>query len=538
MDVVVIDGYVDEPAALGVRPFLHPVVRAMYGAALDAGARVTYLSIDHIRKGIEIPRAHVYAFHMGTAVPGRYLRSMPASEKELNSILNGIAGQAMVGGPAALNYEMGDDVILARRDAAAALHDLLLGGEITDRWRTLNEWNRWLLLGASVVRQHPDFPEPLIVEVETYRGCMRYDSGGCSFCVEPLKGKPVSRDVDDIVNEAARLRELGVTNFRLGGQTCFVSYLASRSRGEIVPNPEAVDSLLSRIASLKPRVLHLDNANPAVIATRPEESREVLRSVVRHCSSGNVLAFGMESADPSVIEANNLNATPEQVMFAIAMMNELGGERGENGLPRLLPGLNFIIGLDGECAKTLDLNLDFLKDVLKRGHLLRRINIRQVMCIRRGFRPGVKRSQFIRFKEKVRDEVDRPILERLVPVGTVLKDVYIEKREGNRSFGRQVGTYPILVGFEYPLATEGFLDAAVVGWGYRSITAVEHPLSVNSCPMSALNSLPGIGKKRTARLVRARPLKGKEDLMLALGDKRLVEELEGMLSFRFDSGEA
>lgn len=538
MDVVVIDGYVDEPASLGVRPFLHPMVRAMYGAALDAGARAIYLTIDHIRNGMEIPRANVYAFHAGTAVPGRYLRSMPASGRELNSIFDRIAGQVMVGGPAALSIAQRDNVISARRDAAAALHDLILSGDITDRWRTLDEWNRWLLLGSSMVGQHPDFPEPLIVEVETYRGCMRYDSGGCSFCVEPLKGEPVFRDVDDIVDEVSNLRKLGVANFRLGGQTCFVSYMASRSRGEIVPNPEAVDSLLSGLASLKPRVLHLDNANPAVIATRPEESGEVLRSVVRHCTSGNVLALGMESGDPSVIEANNLNATPDQVMFAVDIINEIGGERGENGLPRLLPGLNFIIGLDGESPRTLDLNMDFLKDVLKGGYLLRRINIRQVMCIRRGFRPGVKRSQFIRFKERVRNEVDRPILERLVPIGTVLKDVYIERREGNRSFGRQVGSYPLLVGFEYPIQTEEFLDGTVVGWGYRSITAVEHPLSLNSCPMSALTSLPGIGKKRAARLIRARPLHGKDDLILALGDERLAEELEDMLSFRPKSGEA
>jgi radical SAM superfamily enzyme with C-terminal helix-hairpin-helix motif len=537
MDVVVIDGYVDEPASLGVRPFLHPMVRAMYGAAMDAGAGAIYLTMDHIRNGMEIPRADVYAFHGGTAVPGRYLRSMPASDRELNSIVDRVEGQVMVGGPAALSDDR-DDVILARMDAAAALHDLLLRGDFTDRWRTLDEWNRWLLLGSSMVRQHPDFPEPLIVEVETYRGCLRYHSGGCSFCVEPLKGKPVFRNVDDIVDEASNLRKLGVANFRLGGQTCFMSYMASCSRGEVVPNPEAVDSLLSGLASLKPRVLHLDNANPAVIAARPEESMHVLRSVVKHCTSGNVMALGMESADPSVIEANNLNATPDQVMSAIDIINDIGGERGENGLPRLLPGLNFIIGLDGESPETLELNMDFLKDVLKRGHLLRRINIRQVIGIRRDFKPGVKRSQFIRFKKRVREEVDRPSLERLVPIGTVLKDVYIERREGNRSFGRQVGSYPILVGFEYPLRIEGFVDAAVVGWGYRSITAVEHPLSLNSCPMSALTSLPGIGKKRAARLMRARPLRGKGDLILALEDERLAEELEDMLSFRPDGGEA
>lgn len=531
MEVVLFDGYVDEPAALGVRPFLHPMVRAMYGAALDAEASVGYLTVDDIRGGARIPEADVYAVHAGSAVPGRYLRSMPASNREVDALLNSVKGTVILGGPIAMKASQRGGVLLAEKDPAAFLHDFLIEEEPRNRWRSLEEWNRWLLLGADVAVQHPDFPETLMAEVETYRGCLRYRDGGCSFCVEPLKGRPVFRQVEDILDEVSKLRRLGVRNFRLGAQTCFVSYMAKVARGEIVPNVEAVESLLSGISSLRPKVLHLDNANPAVIADRPEESREVLESIVKHCTGGNVLALGMESADPAVIEANNLNSSPEQVMEAVAMINRVGSGRGETGLPKLLPGLNFIVGLDGESARTLDLNLGFLVELVERGYLLRRVNIRQVMCIRRDFEPGVKHSQFIRFKEEVRKRVDRPILERLVPAGTVLKGVYIELREGKRSFGRQVGTYPLLVGFEYPLGEGGFVDAAIVGWGYRSATAVEFPLPVNSCPMSALTSLPGIGKKRAMRLVRARPIGDREELGKAIDDEGTTAGIEGLLSF-------
>ena len=36
--VVLIDGYIDDPAALGVPPYISPIARAVAGAAIDAGA--------------------------------------------------------------------------------------------------------------------------------------------------------------------------------------------------------------------------------------------------------------------------------------------------------------------------------------------------------------------------------------------------------------------------------------------------------------------------------------------------------------------
>ena len=185
-------------------------------------------------------------------------------------------------------------------------------------------------------------------------------------------------------------------NFRLGAQTCFISYHAHLDGTETPrPDPEAIERLLSGIASLGVDLLHLDNANPAVMAAHPEESEQILRSIVRHCTSGNVLALGMESADPAVVRANNLNATAEQVMQAIELINRIGRERGPTGLPAVLPGLNFIIGLDGETKRTLDLNYEFLKTVLENDLLLRRINIRQVIGIRRKFEGGVTHSEFL-----------------------------------------------------------------------------------------------------------------------------------------------
>ena len=531
--VLVVDGYIDEPASLGVPPYSSPHVRGVIGAALDAGADVDLLSIDQIRKG-EPKDGDVLIMMAGCAVPGRYLRGMPASSREIASIASSFKGERILGGPAVLEAEKFDGLFehVAKRDAAAFAFDLLDQGRGKDRWRTVEEWNRWLLRGARSVTAHPDFPQPLIAEIETYRGCVRYASGGCSFCVEPLKGRPVHRSPGDIVAEVRELHRLGVKNFRLGAQTCFVSYMAQEDGTEVPkPNPEAVEELLAGIDDLGVDVLHLDNANPAVIATHPQESRRIFESIVQHCSSGNVLALGMESADPAVVEANNLNATPEQVLESIKLINQVGRGRGPSGLPDLLPGLNFIIGLDGESPRTAQLNLDFLRMVRDGGLWLRRINVRQVSGIRREFRGNMTHSQFLRFKESVREEIDSPILREILPIGTKLTRVFTELSEGKHTFGRQIGTYPILVGFNYAIELGRFIDCMVVDWGYRSITAVEHPLPINRCPLAAMESLPQVGKKRAARIMRGRPYHGLDDLRSSLDDVSVADAVAPFITF-------
>ena len=87
ISVLVVDGYIDDPAALGVPPYISPMVRSIAGAAIDAGAdRVDYLTIDMIRKGARIPRDSVSVVLSGNTVPGKYLRSMPMSVRELGEM--------------------------------------------------------------------------------------------------------------------------------------------------------------------------------------------------------------------------------------------------------------------------------------------------------------------------------------------------------------------------------------------------------------------------------------------------------------------
>ena len=530
--VLLVDGYIDDPAALGVPPYISPIVRAIAGAALDAGAdRLEYVTVDMIRRGARIPSADVSVVMSGNTVPGKYLRSMPMSVRELEALFPRLSGWRLIGG-SATDTEVAErfDFVI-RKDLAASLYDGMSGKEVGERYRTLDEWNRWMMLGADIVEQHQDFPEPLIAEVESYRGCHRWSTGGCSYCIEPLKGRPLMRSPSDIIAEAQRLRDLGVINLRVGGQTCIVSYGSEDDSPVPRPNPEAVAELFEGLKALEFDVLHVDNANAAVISSYHDESEQVLETLARCCTDGNVLALGMETADPRVVIENNLNSTSEQVLDAIRTINRIGRERGPNGLPRLLPGINIVCGLDGETADTYRMDMDLLRTVRDEGLMVRRINIRQVLPIRREFDVRVDQRRFKRFKEEVRSDIDRVMLERVAPYGTVLRGVYMEIHDGNTTFGRQIGSYPLLVGIPYKVDLDTFQDVFVTDWGFRSITGVTYPFDINSQPMTALAALPGIGKKRASKIVMERPLSGFEDLLRVVEDPHVVDGLKDLVVF-------
>src|SRR5437879_13637785 len=112
----------------------------------------------------------------------------------------------------------------------------------------MEEGARWALRGADAGQSHPDFPEPLTVELDTSKGCVRYINKGCSFCIEPMYGKPKFREVAGILEEVRRLAALGAVNFRLGGQADFFSYeaLVLGSAATLGLYLSAIRELLSR----------------------------------------------------------------------------------------------------------------------------------------------------------------------------------------------------------------------------------------------------------------------------------------------------
>ena len=541
----ILDGYVDEPACLGVPPYLSPYIRTVAGALIGHRYEVSYLTIDQLRSDPQqinrMNRADLFVMIAGVDRAGEIPRGYSGNADRDPAGRALVRGpEKLVGGPIGFGYAAeggqravrqviaGFDALLTG-EPAIALDNYLTGNDpdgVLDYTRT----DPWSVAGSGIIGQHPDYPY-VMCELETARGCAHGATGGCSFCTEPFYGIPKYREISGIASEVAALHAAGARHFRVGRQPDLLAYGSGR-RGYPAPRPDLLEKLFSSIRSAAPdlKTLHIDNTNPATIARHEEESREVLRAIIRHHTPGDVAAFGMETADPAVVAANNLKAQPDEVFRAIRVVNELGGSRRDD-VPELLPGLNFVSGLAGETGKTYDLNEQFLVRVRDEGLAVRRVNIRQVMPFEGtpAFTDntlGKHERRFRAFKEFVRTKIDLPMLQRVFPVGTVLREVRIEV-SGALSFGRQMGSYPILAGIPLRLGRGTVIDAVVVDWGMRSVTALPVPVMINTLPASAIRWLPGVGKKRVAAVIAKRPFKDLWEYRKVAG----TSAIDGLMKF-------
>ena len=541
LDVTLVDGYVDEPAHFGVPPYISTYPRYTAGALVDAGVprdNITYHTIDALReersRWADVAEADLLVYIGGMTVPGKYVGGTPAEPDEVRELAWTADGTSLIGGP--VRFGVGeanegatetarDDLdfdFLAMADVEAAAYDLAHGGMegFEDRYRSNEEIGRWARQGAFVVEEHPNHPDYLIAELETSR-CCPYR---CSFCTEPMYGDPSFRSVDSVTGEVEALYGNGVRDFRLGRQADILAYGGDGER----PNPEALRALYGGIREVAPDLdtLHLDNMNPITVVEWPEKARAGIEVIAEHNTPGDTAAFGLESADPLVQAENNLNVTAEECFRAVRIVNEAagwrpGGDRetapnhgpeAARRLPKLLPGINLLHGLKGEREETYEHNRQFLQRVLDEGLMLRRVNIRQVMAFEGtdmaetgASVAHAHKEQFKQYKSEIRETVDNPMLQRVAPPGTVLPDVHLEYHQDGKTFGRQLGTYPLLVAVPGERELGQRLDVAITDHGYRSVTGVPHPLDINSASMDELAAIPGIGRQRAGDIVVNRP---------------------------------
>ncbi|MBI2671270.1 radical SAM protein [Candidatus Woesearchaeota archaeon] len=477
--ITILDCYTDEPSGLGVPPYLGTYPRYLLGCYKNAN----YLTIDDLRlyykydgkipetRQNEATRIGVYNLTknhtkvkemlektktliiiIGVNTPGKYLSAIPGTIKEIKEILSDFKGKKILTGP--IIYGTG---IFGGRKATVVKDKFF--HEVKDYRFTFEEIYKYSVEGAELLEQIPDLR---ILEIELGKGC---SYGKCSFCTEPLKSIVLFRDCKDVLKEMKALYGHGARYFRLGKQTCFYSY------------PWAV-KLLESIHKEMPEIklLHIDNVNPINVVA--DKNQEITKAIIKYCSPGNIAAFGVETFDRTITKDNKLNCAPEMAYKAVKILNEYGKDRGENGMPKFLPGINIIFGLKGESKGSNQENIKWLKRFLDENLWLRRINIRQVVIF-----PGTEMAKiglkYLRKNKKyywtwrraIREEIDLPMLKRIFPIGLVLKDVYTEVYQGQVTFGRQFGTYPIIIGVKGRLPLKRFYNVRVTGHMLRSISA-------------------------------------------------------------------
>ncbi len=529
----------DEPTCLGVPPYLSTYPRYIAGAIWQHSPKtdIIYQTIDAVRgsfaDAIDLwSTSDMVILVAGMVVPGKYIGGTPISVRETKQLFShqnlaeipkllagpwakygcGIEGGRVAVSPDELSPPFdylvkGDTGLVVAALASSGWKfsdiDFSMRGDICNTEELTTR-------GARLVNQAPGFRRGYIIcEIETYRGCSRYLTGGCSFCTEPLYGEPNQRPARQIISEIEALYNQGVRAFRIGKQADLFVYGSPEMGDEEfpTPNPSAVADLFSKIREVGPEMetLHIDNVNPGTLARHPSESKSVAKEIMKYHTVGDVAAFGVESFDPDVVRKNNLKATPDQVLDAIKLLNEVGAKREGRSLPHLLPGINLVYGLPGESERTLEHNLKHLLEILEENLLVRRINIRQMIGFEDtrandGSKGGVKRNQFFRHKKQVRNLVDVKMLKKVAPRGTVIGSVYLDKYQGKSLLYRPLGTYPLLCHMSNGIKPLDRIDVMVIDHGPRSVSVIPHPFRINNTSMSQLESIPGMGSKRAARI--------------------------------------
>ncbi len=482
MRYTILDCYTDEPAGLGVPPYLGAYPRYIAGYLNED---VNYLTIDDLRlwkkynstlketKSSQKTNIKIYNLTinyknikkileetdtlivvLGVHVPGKYLSAMPGTLKELIPLIKDLKCKKILTGPAVFGTQLHGGKFFEKAD-------LDVFDDVNKQMFNFpyDEVKEYAVDGAKIVTQIPDYR---MIEIETGHGC---DVGKCSFCIEPLKNNVEFRDKGDILKEIIEFYKLGCRYFRLGKQNCFYTF------------PEAIGLLKEIRKKCKDiKVLHIDNVNPVKVVA--DKNHEITKAIVKYCTPGNIAAFGVESFDEVVVKENMLNSSPKIAYEAIKILNKYGAERGENGMPKYLPGINLIFGLKEESKKTHEENMKWLKKIYDDGLMLRRINIRQVAifegtslfkeCGNKFLKKN--RKYYWKWRNDIRQKIDWPMLQRIAPKGVVLKDCYTEIYDGNTTFCRQFGTYPLVVGVKGRLELKKFYDLEITGHMLRSLT--------------------------------------------------------------------
>ncbi len=480
MHYTLLDCYTDEASGLGVPPYLGTYPRYIYGKLQKEGHAVTYLTIDDLRlwkvyhnikkEPSEKEKTNILIYNctknnaetvlqntdvlvviLGVHVPGKYLTALPGTLQEVIPLIKDLSMKKILTGPAVFGTQLEGGKFFEK-------HDISLFEEIQNSDVSFGELEHFVLDGVSLIHQIPD---KRVIEIETSRGC---NVGKCSFCTEPLKNKFINRSKEAVVREVKAYYDAGARHFRLGKQADFYS-------------SDHPIEMLREIHESCPELemLQIDNVNPNSVVKPGGE--EITRAIVEYCTSGNIAAFGVESFDPEVVKANLLNTMPLVAMKAIRIINKYGAERGGNGLPKFLPGINIIFGLLGETKETHKKNMEAFAQIMDERLLLRRINIRQVAVLPNTFleqHGGTKylrknKQYYWKWRNDIRQNIDNPMLERILPKGTIIKDVWTEMYDGKTTFCRQMGTYPLVIGVKGRLPLKQKVNIKVTGYMLRSI---------------------------------------------------------------------
>ncbi|MEG1008962.1 MAG: radical SAM protein [Clostridia bacterium] len=493
---IILDCYTDEPSGLGVPPYLGVHSRYIAGALEEKEQKFFYLTIDDLRfengerhfensynkriinctknknnvRNIFANAQNIYVV-MGCFVKYEYVSAEPPSFLEVENLLKLYTKKDS---NKLLFYSLGGNELTrqnVRKTVPQNLFDDIIFGNTYNYF--INEKDNKFkpnyeklknisIKSASILKQ---LERPLVIEIETATGCNR--KPGCTFCIEGMRGLPLQfRDREDIVNEIKSLYDNGALYFRLGRQPNFYAYKDC--------NPKEIEMLFKSIWEKCPNIktLHIDNVSPHNVNT--DEGKQITELVAKYTTDGNITPFGIESFDPIIREKCNLTGSIDDIHKSINIINEFGKERGKSGMPKLLPGINIIYGLDGQNENTLTENLKNFEKILKSGNLARRVFVRKLTSpygeqFDKYTEGDLK--EFNNWSKTIENQFIIPMLKEVFPIGLEISDLRMEMYKDGNSILRQMATCPIRVVIENrELELDKFYKVKIIGYiGNRTI---------------------------------------------------------------------
>jgi Uncharacterized Fe-S oxidoreductase len=138
--VVILDGYTDEPAGLGVPPYLDVYPRYIAGAIWSANKSVDvrYFTIDQVRGDWEnfvkiANDSRLLIVIAGIVTPGKYLGGEPIRLEEIERVANIVNGpiKALAGPVAKFGYGARGGSIAIPRTRFSKYYDIVITGTRT-----------------------------------------------------------------------------------------------------------------------------------------------------------------------------------------------------------------------------------------------------------------------------------------------------------------------------------------------------------------------------------------------------------------------
>jgi ribosomal protein S12 methylthiotransferase len=172
-------------------------------------------------------------------------------------------------------------------------------------------------------------------------GCRR----ACAFCAIPaIKGPPVSRPMERILEEARILQDGGVRELVLLAQDT-TGYGLDRGLRDGLP------TLLERIASAAPRIdwIRVLYAFPGAVSPRLIDAMAEIPQVIPY------LDVPLQHAHPEILRRMNRPADVDEVRRTI--------DRMRKRMPDLAVRTAFIVGFPGESPTQFDALLEFLREM-------------------------------------------------------------------------------------------------------------------------------------------------------------------------------